>query len=151
MDTMSSISQGIRKSRSIQIELARITAISTIILFILSGVMTVTAGNFATWISYRDQSIALLCLTTLLIILFISVIVLRLRSLRKSQNAKAIFSGGVQIQPKFLAIGSVMDEPWQLLYHMRNTPNPMAVKTNLIRYLISSMQSHISRSRQIGR
>jgi hypothetical protein len=73
------------------------------------------------------------------------------RLFRKSQNPKAIFNGGVQIQPKFLAIGSKKDEPWQLLRHMQDLPNPMAVEGNLIRYLISSMQSHISRSRQIAR
>jgi len=78
--------------------------------------------------------------------------------LRRSQNAvdpwsgwASVFNVAAQMQVKFLAIGSVMDEPWQLLHHMRNAPNPMAVKTNLIRYLISSMQSHISRSRQIAR
>ena len=65
----------------------------------------------------------------------------------KSHTAKAI----AQMQPKFLAIGSRMDEPWQLLHHMRNASNPMAVQTNLIRYLISSLQSRISRSQQVDR
>src|SRR5262249_16924312 len=61
------------------------------------------------------------------------------------------FNRAAQTQPKCLAISSRMDEPWQLLQYVRNSPNPMAVKTNLIRYLISSMQSHLSLSRQIAR
>ena len=65
----------------------------------------------------------------------------------KSHTAKAI----AQMQPKFLAIGSRMDEPWQLLHHMRNASNPMAVQTKLIRYLISSLQSRLSRSQQVDR
>ena len=37
------------------------------------------------------------------------VVVFAFLFFRKSQNAKAIFNGGAQIQPKFLAIG----EEWQ--------------------------------------
>jgi hypothetical protein len=70
---------------------------------------------------------------------------------RKSQNAKPAFSGAAQMQPKFLAISSPKDEPWQLLNYMRNASNPMAVETNLICYLISFMRSHISRSGQVAR
>ena len=36
-------------------------------------------------------------------------------------------------------------------HHMRNASNPMAVQTNLIRYLISSLQSRISRSQHVDR
>ena len=55
------------------------------------------------------------------------------------------------MKPKFLAISSPMDEAWQLLHHMRNASNPMAIQKNLISYLISSMKSHISRSNQVAR
>src|SRR6266487_4486503 len=139
-----------RKSR-FQIELSRIAVISFIIWLILSGVIgALYDAIFAQWILDRDTFSIIATLSSFIIAVLISAIVFTFRFFRKSQNAKAIFNGGAQIQPKFLAIGSVMDEPWQLLYHMRNTPNPMATETNLIRYLILSMQSHISRSRQIG-
>jgi hypothetical protein len=52
---------------------------------------------------------------------------------------------------KILAIGSPMDEPWQLLHYLRDAPNPMAVKTDLMRYLASSMQSQILESHQVTR
>jgi hypothetical protein len=80
-----------------------------------------------------------------LVVAAAAIVVVFLR--RKSPTAKPI----TQMQPKFLAIGSPMDEPWQLLHHMRNASNPLAVQTNLIRYLISSMQSYISRSHQVSR
>jgi hypothetical protein len=152
MDTMSSILQSIRRNRSFQSELSRIAVIAFIIWLILSAVIEALYGAiFAQWIPDHDTFSMIVSPSTLIITLLISAIVFTFRFFRKSQNATAIFNGGAQIQPKFLAIGSVMDEPWQLLHHMRNAPNPMAVEGNLIRYLISSRQSHISRSRQIGR
>jgi len=162
MDTMSPISQIIRRNRSYQSGLSRVAVISLIIWFILSAVIGASSEaivSFAQWIFLsawnpdRDtlnMIIIIVDQSVLIITFLIAAIVFTLR-FRKSQNAKAIFNGGAQIQPKFLAIGSVMDEPWQLLHHMRSAPNPMAVEGNLIRYLISSTQSHISRSRQIGR
>jgi len=54
------------------------------------------------------------------------------------------------MQPIFLALSSLMDEPWQILHHMRNASNPMAARSNLIAYLISSTQSHISQSAQVA-
>jgi hypothetical protein len=154
MDTISSILQSIWRNRSFQSELSRIAVISVIIWFILSaaiGFLYDAFGAFGQWFPDRDTFNMIVSPSILIITVLISAIIFTFRFFRKSQNVKAIFNGGAQIQPKFLAIGSVMDEPWQLLYHMRNTPNPMAVETNLIHYLISSMQSHISRSRQIGR
>jgi hypothetical protein len=152
MDTMSSILQSTRRNRGFQIVLSQIAAISFITWFAFMTLYDPIV-SFAQWISSaqwdRDKFSNIISLSIFIITFLISAIIFTFR--RKSQNAKAIFNGGAQIQPKFLAIGSVMDEPWQLLYHMRNTPNPMAVEANLIRYLISSMQSHISRSRQIGR
>ena len=69
---------------------------------------------------------------------------------RKQQPAEYAFKKTAQVQPKFLAIGSLMDEPWQLLHHMRHASNPMAVQTNLFRYLISSMRARRSRNRQVS-
>jgi hypothetical protein len=160
MDTMSPILQSIRRNRSFQIDLSRIAGISFIIWSILSVLIAALYDpivslakliGFAQWIPDRDTFSNIASLTIFIITFLISAIVFTFRFFRKSQNATAIFKGGAQIQPKFLAIGSVMDEPWQLLYHMRNTRNPMAVETNLIRYLFSSMQFQISRNRQIGR
>jgi hypothetical protein len=39
--------------------------------------------------------------------------------------------------PAFLSINSRMDEAWQVLHHLRNTDNPLAVRSTLLHYLIS--------------
>jgi len=112
MDTMSSILQSIRRHRSFQIELSRIAVISFIIWLILSGVIgALYDAIFAQWILDRDTFSIIATLSSFIIAVLISAIVFTFRFFRKSQNAKAIFNGGAQIQPKFLAIGSVMDEP----------------------------------------
>jgi hypothetical protein len=56
-----------------------------------------------------------------------------------------------QVWPEFLAIGSSMDEAWQILHHIRSIPNPLAITSNPLSYLSSSLRSNISRSGQIAR
>jgi hypothetical protein len=149
MDATSSISKRVRGERSLKILSSWLSITLLISLFIL-GLIFLGAVAMAQWFPARGTIIVALGLMILLVIFVLIVMGARFNSYRKNLNAKTIFNGGVQLHPKFLAIGSVMDEPWQLLHHMRNTPNPMAVKTNLIRYLMSCLQSDISRSRQIG-
>jgi hypothetical protein len=64
---------------------------------------------------------------------------------------KSLGINDARLKPQLLAVGSVKDEPWQILYHMQNTDNPMAVRSNLIIYLLASLRAHISRSVQIAR
>jgi hypothetical protein len=45
--------------------------------------------------------------------------------------------------PFFLAINSQIDETWQLLHHLPNLHNPIAVKKNIIKYLIDAIISRI--------
>jgi hypothetical protein len=49
-------------------------------------------------------------------------------------------SGG---QPLFLAMGSCVDEAWQILFHLRNSNNQFAVKSNIIVFLILSLRTDI--------
>lgn len=51
--------------------------------------------------------------------------------------ADTIFCG----EPKMLALNSCMDEAWQVLHHLRVTDNPLAVKSGLLQYLLSSLTS----------
>ena len=46
----------------------------------------------------------------------------------------------------FLAIGSSLDEAWQVLHHVRTMPNPLSVNSGLVRYLIGSRQTYLARS-----
>jgi hypothetical protein len=59
--------------------------------------------------------------------------------------------GTAQDQPTFFAMGSLMDEAWQILYHTETMPNPLAVKSNLLRYLFVSLRSGVSRAAQRDR
>jgi hypothetical protein len=55
------------------------------------------------------------------------------------------------IQPQFLALGSLMDETWQILHHARSINNPLAVRLSLRSYLFSSLRSRMSRDADIDR
>jgi hypothetical protein len=46
--------------------------------------------------------------------------------------------------PLLLVIGSRRDEAWQVLHHMRNANNPLAVKSNLFTYLLSAFRSYFA-------
>jgi hypothetical protein len=52
--------------------------------------------------------------------------------------------------PPLFAMGSVMDEPWQVLHHMRTTQNPLAVKTNALSYLFFSLRSDVLQKRKVA-
>jgi hypothetical protein len=58
------------------------------------------------------------------------------------------FSGMVanQRRPRVLAIGSRMDEAWQILHHLRSRGNPLAVKQNRLAYIYSALKSNEIRS-----
>lgn len=50
-----------------------------------------------------------------------------------------------------LAISSPYDEAWQVLYHLRQAANPLAVPTGFIRHLFRQSIDHVARRRQVGR
>jgi hypothetical protein len=53
--------------------------------------------------------------------------------------------------PNILCVSSSMDETWQLLHHVRATPNPLAPKSGPIGYLWTARRTYIRRSLQIER
>jgi hypothetical protein len=152
MDTVSPILQWIRKSRIFVTELSRITFISFIISLPISLLVGVLIRAFSGLAPDDAQFTSDLSSGMIIfIICFVSNILFAWRFFtRKSQN-EPVFNGVARMQSKLLAINSKMDEAWQLLNYMRNAPNPLAAEQNLIDYLISSMQSHISRSQEVAR
>jgi hypothetical protein len=54
-------------------------------------------------------------------------------------------------QPCFLAIGSRMDEAWQVLHHLRNSDNPLAVRSNALLYFFSAFRSSLIQRKAIDR
>jgi hypothetical protein len=144
MDTMSPVLQRITRKSSFLTGLSWIALIWLILSLPIGWILTRA-------FPFSELSTTGVVLSTVGIFVTIALVFVLLVFRRKSQTAEPISYRAAQIQPKFLAIGSPMDEPWQLLHHMRNARNPMAVQTNLICYLISSMRSDISRSRQVAR
>jgi hypothetical protein len=70
--------------------------------------------------------------------------VLLVQLVRPSSDSRGI----VQDQPPFFAMGSRMDEAWQVLHHIGTMENPLAVKSSLLQYLFASLRSGISRAAQ---
>jgi hypothetical protein len=59
--------------------------------------------------------------------------------------------GIAQDPPTFFAMGSLMDEAWQILHHIGTMQNPLAVRSNLLGYLFASLRSGVSRAAQRDR
>ena len=57
----------------------------------------------------------------------------------------------VQAQLRLLVIGSRMDEAWQVLHHLRNADNPIAVKLNPLLYMVSAFQSSFAQRTAVDR
>lgn len=50
-----------------------------------------------------------------------------------------------------LSISSPYDEAWQVLHHLRQAGNPLAVPTGLVRHLYRQSIAHVARRRQVSR
>lgn len=70
---------------------------------------------------------------------------------RTKRNSASAATKSRQQEPRLLAMSSGMDEAWQILYHLRNIKNPLAVGSSLPRYLGQSAKLQMSRSVQIDR
>jgi hypothetical protein len=60
-------------------------------------------------------------------------------------------SDQVPLQLPLLAMGSAMDEAWQILHHFRSIENPLAVRSSALSYLFSSLRSHMTQGADIAR
>ncbi|MDI2077474.1 hypothetical protein [Bradyrhizobium sp. Mp27] len=145
MDTMSPIRERIARNQRLPIGLSWTALFSLVLWFAIAAL----AGIFELTPVDPDRFVLFTFSTFTISFLVPAFVFLILFSRSRTEPA---LNRAYQMSPlNFVAIGSVMDEPWQLLHYIRNAPNPMAPQKNLIRYLISSMQSHISESRQIAR
>ena len=90
---------------------------------------------------------------SVLIFLWLAWLVVRWSKRRTNRgNSSAAGSSGADCpRPRFLAIGSNVDEAWQLLHHMRNADNPLAIRLNLAMFLFSSLRSHRSLRAEVAR
>ena len=70
---------------------------------------------------------------------------------KRQRTARRSIDNASQTQPQFLAIGSLADEAWQILHHLRWADNPTAVKSSLFVYLFSSLSSTILQGTTVAR
>jgi hypothetical protein len=82
---------------------------------------------------------------------FLLTLLLYLKAARTKQTELVTGSGTDQTQPILLAIGSSMDEAWQILHHMGKIADPLAVKSSLLSYVWSSLRLNISLRAEIDR
>jgi hypothetical protein len=80
----------------------------------------------------------------------------RARSIDTARNSPTdALPGGFSRRPLFhtplLALGSPMDEAWQVLHHLSTIDNPLAIRSGPIRYLLSSLRSQMSRDAEVAR
>jgi hypothetical protein len=130
--------------------LTRVKQVRTF-LNIFSWIVFLTVGFWAFASRFfSDLGIHLLVWITAFVGLPVAFLFYR-RGTRAPEIELASFNETVQTQPLILAIGSPVDEAWQILHTLRNIDNPMAVKTNLFSYLFSCLRSSISLSAEVDR
>jgi hypothetical protein len=69
----------------------------------------------------------------------------------RAQNPQGSFAQTHQFHTPLLALGSPMDEAWQVLHHLGTIDDPLAIRSGLMSYLFSSLRSRISRDADIAR
>jgi hypothetical protein len=101
----------------------------------------IAADRFAMWLEYSPIIVCIIVAFGILSAAF---------SFWKGRTYRGDFWGAfndniiAQRRPQLLVIGSLMDETWQILHHMGNIDNPLAVGSTPLSYLFSSMRSNVS-------
>jgi hypothetical protein len=147
MDTMSSIAKRSRRAGRI------LNAISwtnfVVVMFGLAGYISYSFAHregIADYFSHWWNDLAIIAF-----LFFIALLLPQTFGRKKRTDLWATFNGSAQSQPPFLAIGSPTDEAWQILHHVRTIDNPLAVRSNLLSYLFSSLRFHISQNAEVAR
>jgi len=141
MDTISPIEERTRKQNS----LLRYIGAAW---FLATSVMLGTGLSLTWGEHYFLVPAAIGMLTLVFIFIWIIAPWKRIRLSRWSQWKQG---GGAGEPPAtMLAIGSPTDEAWQILHHLTNIDNPLAVRSNLLRYVSSSLRAHMLRNIEVA-
>jgi hypothetical protein len=135
MDTMSPVLKRAALARRI-LDIMSWTAF-TLIVAALAGLVYVSDGL----LRYSAMLAALLLIALPIIQRFVHARRIGLSELH----------GTAQDQPTLFAMGSLIDEAWQILHHIGTMQNPLAVRSNLLGYLFVSLRSGVSRAAQRDR
>ncbi|MEH2563456.1 hypothetical protein [Bradyrhizobium sp. AZCC 2289] len=145
MDTASPISASARRIRQIQV-VAGWMGFSLFIFVLAFGLFETLMGNdrFNSSLDYWYEAV-------LLFLLLIPLLLFVYQRFSRRNRVTGRPASAAEGRPQILAVGSLMDEAWQVLHHMQNIANPLAVRSNIFAYLLSSARQNISRSFQIAR
>jgi hypothetical protein len=134
MDTMSPILKRIERTRR-TIDLAT---------WMVYGLGTVWLFWYA-WFSYfEEKKVSIGAIFLALMAILNAAIFFRSYPRIRSSDPRGI----IQDQLRFFAMGSRMDEAWQVLHHIGTMENPLNVKSSLLQYLFASLRSGVSRAAQ---
>jgi hypothetical protein len=152
LDTMSPIR---KRSERLTRVLSRLVEASTLSI----GLLSVVYLSLFEGLNWRRAALFYLaCLAAVLIVAGWH----RFRRTRRARSIDAArkspaetLPGGFSRRPLFhaplLALGSPMDEAWQVLHHLSTIDNPLAIRSGPIRFLLSSLRSQISRDAEVAR
>lgn len=93
--------------------------------------------------SLSDEALWILMLPIGVIFIVLSARLLLIRWRARAVKSMAPIQG--------LALGSRLDEAWQVLHHVRETENPLALKLGLPRYLRSQVRDQVRRRDEIAK
>ncbi|MGH2481944.1 MAG: hypothetical protein ACRDHW_20010, partial [Ktedonobacteraceae bacterium] len=148
VDTKSPILQAQKRIISVANALVPIL-IANYTLLIVSGIYTSTKGFFSK--TFVPSNLLLWIILIFFSFLCLIIGIAALLIYRKNELGAPLSNEAAGTYPPFLAISSPMDEAWQILHHMHNIPNPLAVDSGLIRYLFSACCSRMSQIAQVER
>jgi hypothetical protein len=150
LDTMSPVEKNVQRLKRV--------------ISILSGVSTLSVGLSYCVFDFLNQGRHWQSLFLLYVVLVFAIVLAGLiwfirRRTRNQVNVfttpqmqkrLSTFTQTHQFHTPLLAIGSPMDEAWQVLHHLRAIDNPLAIRSGLLKYLFSSLRSQMSRDAEIA-
>jgi hypothetical protein len=132
----------------------RATATFRGLLWLIVGILTAGILSLWVWLSVRpaqDLSAEILFILIVFPLFLPGLIFAAQWRIIFAQTPHSRDETASEIQTQFLSLGSLMDETWQILHHMRRIKNPLAVRLSLRSYLFSSLRSRLSRDADIER
>lgn len=151
MDTMSPILQSMDRKKKIADVASWIGIVILFLVFTFAMLLAISEypGGIVKFLldDYVDPLVTLVYLLVCAGLIWL----IRRRYLQTIQSNSRSGEATPEVQAEFLSIGSLLDEPWQILHHMRNASNPLAIRSNPLSYVLSVLKASISNSSNIAR
>ena len=146
MDTRSPI---LERAKGATAMYRRLTWLFVIVCFVIAGILSLLALLPEMVMSFLPAKVLIILILSALF--FAGMVITTQWRILFARTPRSHDESAYGIEPQFLALGSLMDEAWQILHHMRSIYNPLAVRQSLRSYLFSSLRSRMSRDADIER